>query len=237
MKEHLKKTLKKSESVKGLVSDLKTLYFSRFTKRRAVVARYLSESASPRLYLGAGTASLSGWLCTDIRPSSPDIVYLDMTQPFPLPDASFEYVYSEHSIEHVPHRAGIVMLRECRRVLKTEGVLRIATPDLNVLLALRDSGQGAQREYIEWISGMTRIEPTAISVINNAFREWGHKDGFLYDEETLIRSLREAGFSRVERVGYNESRHAALRGVEQHGISVRNEPMVVFETMIFEARP
>ena len=54
------------------------------------------------------------------------VVYMDATEPFPLPSQSFDAVHCEHVIEHVAYEAGMTMLRECRRVLRPGGVLRIA---------------------------------------------------------------------------------------------------------------
>jgi predicted SAM-dependent methyltransferase len=48
----------------------------------------------------------------------------------------FDYVFSEHMIEHVSYAEGLLMLRECLRVLKPGGRIRIATPSLEVLLDL-----------------------------------------------------------------------------------------------------
>jgi hypothetical protein len=39
----------------------------------------------------------------------------------------------------------------------------------------------------------------------------------VYDEEDLAAKLRQAGFTRVQRVEPGESDHEALRGLERHG--------------------
>ena len=79
-------------------------------------------------------------------PRGPQFVYMDATALFPLPDASFDYIFSEHVIEHMSYADGGRMLRECLGVLKPGGRIRIATPNLVRLLGLyaarpeRDAG-------------------------------------------------------------------------------------------------
>jgi predicted SAM-dependent methyltransferase len=204
---------------------------------RARVDAYLAEHDVRRLQLGAGRTVLRGWLSTDLHPKRPDILPLDVTRPFPFPDDSFDYVFAEHLIEHVSWRDGQVMLAEVRRVLRPGGVLRVATPDLGVLISLYRGEAGADGDhYVDWVSG--RYLPDVghrhpVFVLNNAMRNWGHT--FLYDAETLALALADAGFTGVVRRGLGESEHADLRGVESHGRAVADQRSVRFETMVLEA--
>jgi len=115
---------------------------ARRTKHRLTdpetIRAYLAAHDVRALQLGAGPNALDGWLNTDIAPSRRGIAYLDATRPFPLEDETFDYVFSEHQIEHIEARHALPMLRECFRVLKPGGRLRIATPDLAVVIGLYD---------------------------------------------------------------------------------------------------
>ena len=95
------------------------------------------------------------------------------------------------------------LLRECRRVLGDDGVLRLSTPSLDWVW---------QTHY-----SLTLTEPDelrACFAINRAFRGWGHQ--FLYNERTMRATLLEAGFADIVRVEYGESTHDELRGLERH---------------------
>ena len=77
------------------------------------IRTYLSNHGTKKLHLGAGSNSLRGWLNSDIHPSlSSDVIYLDATKTFPFKDCIFDYVFSEHMIEHVTYLEGLNMLRE-----------------------------------------------------------------------------------------------------------------------------
>src|SRR6516165_6256964 len=58
---------------------------------------YLKSHTVRKLQLGAGGNDPERWLNSDIAPS-PKEIYLDATRPYPFPDGSFQYVFSEHVI-------------------------------------------------------------------------------------------------------------------------------------------
>src|SRR5262245_23305353 len=80
------------------------------------IRNYLKSHPVGKLQLGAGGNDPVGWLNTDIATTMKE-VYLDATDRYPVPDGSFQYVFSEHMIEHVSWEAGLAMLKECYRVL------------------------------------------------------------------------------------------------------------------------
>ena len=136
--------------------------------------------------LGSGEHPLpADWINADIVPQSGGI-YLDATKRFPFRDGEVDRIFSEHMIEHIPYAAGLFMLGECHRILRPGGRIRVATPDLQVLLALNTAEPAPmQQRYLRWIT--ERFLPgrpcRPSFVINNAFRNWGHQ--FLYDAEIL----------------------------------------------------
>jgi len=211
----------------------------RTARRGGAIRGYLAGHRVAKLQIGAGPNSPPDWLNTDISASySPRSVYMDATRPFPLADGTFDYVFSEHMIEHIPYAAGSFMLRECHRVLKPGGKIRIATPDLHRLLDLRSTVKSPiQQRYIVWCTDSFVPEVKVYHetfVINNAFRNWGHQ--FIYDEETLRNSLASAGFVDIVRYEPGESDDEHLRNIEEHGREIQDEELNRFETMVLQAR-
>ena len=206
--------------------------------RPALVSRYLARSPEPKLQLGAGAVRMPGWHNTDGYPVSFAIVSVDAGRRLPFADATFTHVFSEHHIEHMPYLAGRSMLRDCHRVLRPGGRIRIATPDLDTLLGLHSSARSPEQErYIRWITDTWMPELGGIYrdvlVINNAFRAWGHQ--CVYDEATLRESLEAAGFVEVKRQAPGQSDDPRLRNLESHGSAVGNVELNWFETMVLEA--
>jgi SAM-dependent methyltransferase len=161
-------------------------------------------------------------------------------------------VFSEHQVEHLSPPGGLRMLRECARVLRPDGTLRITTPDLERVVALLDdeldetreryldyvlaialdeldSGRGeeALRVYVENAAGKRAY------VVNRIFRAYGHQ--FVYDEATLRALLERVGFTNVARRSVGQSEHDALRGIERHAEAAGEAEMNRFETLVLEA--
>lgn len=237
---NLRKILRHSHLYAGLEQELSRVHtlLSKW-KARWVIRRYLRQNSIRKLQIGAGPSKSSGWLVTDIdvklRRTN---IYLDATEPFPIPDASFDYVFSEHMIEHIPYLAACRMLKECVRVLKPGGRIRFATPDLDQFLGFNNEElNDSQRAYIAWSTKNFLAPGTPehpIHVINNQFRNYGHQ--FLFDENCLRDAMTSAGFVDIRRMPMGESDDAHLNQVEKHGVNMGNEAMTAFETMVLEAR-
>jgi predicted SAM-dependent methyltransferase len=221
---------------RGAVSDLRVLAWS--VTRKAKIRSYFETAQSKKVHLGASRNHLPGWLNTDSVPTDGGVIYLDVTKPFPLRDDSVDYIFAEHLIEHVDYDGGQLMLRECWRVLKPDGRIRIATPDLEVLIGLhgREKTHGQQR-YVEWMISrcLPKVEDCKdVFVINNAFRAWGHR--FLYDRETLFVTMSGAGFRDIALRQPGKSADPHLNGLEAHGKEIGNEEANQFETFVVEGR-
>ena len=203
-------------------------------RRPAQVRAFLEGPGPHRVILGASRHLLDGWLATDLIPKSRQHVFLDATEPFPVPDGSIDRILCEHMIEHIPAEAGAALVAECTRVLTPGGRIRLATPDLDNVLSL-GAGQldDRQQRYVAWSNEMFGAdEAGAVTVINRLFHEWGHQ--FLYDQETLTGVLEAAGFTDVQRMAVGHSDDADFDGIDFHGESIPAE-WNDFETMVLEA--
>jgi len=221
----------------GRTAESARLTANRLGRRKRIDA-YLRTHTVRKLQLGTGSNVYDGWLNTDVADyrRRNEVVYLDARQPFPLPDSSFDVIFSEHMIEHMTYADGRRCLSECLRVLRPGGRIRVATPSLDHLLSLySDATTDLQRRYIRWsIDSFVEDADAELPgfVLNNFFRDWEHR--FIYDRETLRHTLERAGFVEVEEWPVGQSGDPALTDLERH---LRDEAEFnAFETMVFEAR-
>jgi len=199
-----------------------------------IATAYLRAPGAKKLQIGGGSRHLPGWLNSDLYPSR-GVLELDATRRLPFPDAAFDFVYSEHMIEHIRFEDGLRMLKEVHRVLRPGGAARVATPDLDFLAALcAPDLTPRQRDYVEWAAREfvpEAPEPRPAFVVNNFVRAWGHQ--FIYDAGSLELAMRSAGFASVGRRRIMESDFEELRNLENVG---RLPPgYVELETLICEA--
>jgi predicted SAM-dependent methyltransferase len=170
-----------------------------------------------RLHLGCGSVILPGWVNVDVHPSPGVDRVLDVRQGLPFEDV--ELIFSEHFLEHFDLDDGLVLLRECRRVLRQDGVLRLTTPNLDWVwatsYATRWTAQSATRATID-TRRWPHDAPAARDclALNRAFRAWGHR--FLYNRAMLEDALRAAGFADLAWCSYGTSGHDALGNLERH---------------------
>ncbi len=187
-----------------------------------------------RLHLGCCEFLRPGWFNTDKYPRRIGVAYCDATASYPFEDDAFDYIFTEHMIEHVPYSGARILVRECLRVLKPGGKLRISTPDLDRILALRFPTTGLEKEYVKFaLSEIPEVVDGQISFFINQFvRAWGHT--FIYDHGTLFGLMRSAGFADVTQRRPGESDDPELVGLERHGEVFPNPEFNFIESMVLE---
>jgi len=202
--------------------------------RKSTIVSYLSHNVSRKLHLGASDKILAGWLNSDLEPGSSNCIFLDATKTFPFPDASLDYVFCEHFVEHISLEGAAVCFREVFRCLKHGGVFRIATPNLKMYTDLFQDTLGLeQTEFLGRFGNFFKLGHVSPCVaLNHIFYNWGHC--FLYTQDELSAALRRAGFEQVTSVSVGKSQHDALRGIEQHWRFYGVE-MNEYETLVMEA--
>ena len=82
------------------------------------------------LNLGCGATFHEDWTNIDFVSTSKNVIAHNLLQGIPETSNSFEVVYHSHVLEHFPKTKSIEFLKECYRVLKPNGIIRIAIPDL-----------------------------------------------------------------------------------------------------------
>lgn len=80
-----------------------------------IINLYLNKQTIRKLHIGCGKHFLEGWLNSDFFPKLDNVAHIDATKPYPFNDETFDFVFSEHTIEHVPYTKGLSMLKECFR--------------------------------------------------------------------------------------------------------------------------
>jgi predicted SAM-dependent methyltransferase len=164
------------------------------------------------------------------------VPYVDAREPLPFKDDLFDYVFCEHLLEHLTYREALRFVKECFRIIKPNGKLRIATPDLQFLIDLYSPEKTTlQQNYIKYeidtcMPDLPSYEDTF--VINIFFRSWGHR--FIFDYKSLRALLERCEFVNVTRESVGSSLDPNLQGIESHG-KVMPPEFNQLETMVVTA--
>ncbi len=172
------------------------------TKRRWVGKKLEGHK---RLHLACGNNVLDDWANIDIE-SNGAVIGWDLTVRLPVRSGTIEFIYCEHFIEHITLEQAMLLLAECHRVLRPNGILRLSTPCLKKLVDMYLSGETSECSDVGWNPA------TPCQMLNEGLRLWGHQ--FLYDADELKRIILEAGYREVTQVAWHESMTAALRKLE-----------------------
>src|SRR4029453_10033118 len=124
-----------------------------------------------RLHIGAGRESLPGWINIDNQGLPGVDQVLDVRQGLPFADVAS--IYAEHFLEHLTLDEGLAFLKECRRVLRPDGILRLSTPNLDWVILTHYRGASVA-------DADAKVDCFRL---NRAFHGWGHR--FLYNRATL----------------------------------------------------
>jgi SAM-dependent methyltransferase len=160
--------------------------------------QHREPSAVRRLNWGCGTQPESGWLNSDVKDAPGIDISADILAGLPLDDDSLDYIVSIHALPELGYPELPVALCELRRILKPDGVLRLALPDLErAMCAYRDGDAGyflVPDDHVRSLGGKLVAQLTWYGYSRSMFT-------FDFIEELLY----GAGFRRVERCAYRQT--------------------------------
>jgi predicted SAM-dependent methyltransferase len=174
-----------------------------------------------KIQFGSGSNILNGWINTDIGD-------VDITKVLPYEENSVDLIFIEHCLEHVTTPDAVRFFMESYRILKSNGVIRVAVPSVIKIL------DEADEEYLQWFGNSGFGFPTKRSAVQSILLNHGHLSA--WDHSILGACLFAAGFEENKifpfTVGHSATKE--LCGVEGHGKVIGDHNNKI-ETIIMEA--
>jgi ubiquinone/menaquinone biosynthesis C-methylase UbiE len=164
---------------------------------------------------------ISGERYQRLQKVDPEAVRWHLAKGIPFADNTFDVVYHAHLLEHLEREAAPAFLKECLRVLKKKGIIRIVVPDLEILTnryheslnllkqsqdetAAARHAQAIDDLFEQMVRGETagaRQQRKLVRVIENLVRGDAAKTGelhrWMYDAYSLTRLLTAVGFKDI----------------------------------------
>ena len=123
------------------------------------------------------------------------VFFANATKYIPHADKSVDVIYSCHMLEHLTKNDAINFLKESRRVLKNNGIIRTVIPDIKYLVNNYMKSKDADT-FIE-NTLLTEEYPTLKSKIKYLFLG-SRNHQWMYDENSLSKLLTSAGFNNPQ---------------------------------------
>ena len=159
---------------------------------KSLVTKYLQQEAPIRLDVGSGDLSRPGWIGLDITDGCD--LFWDLRNGIPFPDNSVDFIYSSHLLEHMSHTDGKKVLDEMFRVLRPEGPISVCVPDARLYVDAYLGVRELAPDHAFWEEAL--VSRSGIDLLNYiAYMANEHR--CLFDQDSLVLRLREAGFSDV----------------------------------------
>jgi len=129
---------------------------------------------------------------------------LDVRNGLPYRDESVDIILASHFLEHLTREEGERFLKECFRVLKPRGIIRLAVPDSKLLTQKYLKGEVMEYRHVN--VGVENAKDDAEALFHLLLA--GHQT--VYDEESLKALLEKVGFVEVKRMPFNKSRSKVI---------------------------
>lgn len=183
-------------------------------------ARKFQWPVDARLNIGCGPVTTPGYVRVDFCPGVD--IRVDLRRYLPIPSGGASMILCEHFLEHLRYPGqSLFFLRECRRILKPGGSIYLSVPDTRWPMECYVLGRNDWQQACKENNWHPHWAQTTMERLNYHFRQQDdtRRDGhfechrFAYDEETLAKALREAGFTVVEPRSYDPEVDSAHRRI------------------------
>ncbi len=151
---------------------------------------------------------------------------IDVREGLPYGTGTVDLIHQSHLLEHLPPDQGLAFLRECRRVIRRDGLMRVIVPDAKLLM---DWYRGDALGEFDQLNKGCADSPTSAGKLWALLHE-GH--AACYDTETLAYALSQAGF-----IPYQTSFRQTTQGEKGRKILRECEDMLADLSLVFEATP
>jgi predicted SAM-dependent methyltransferase len=153
-----------------------------------------------------------------------DKIYIhNLNKRFPWKNNSVDIIYCSHTLEHFSKQEGLAFLKECHRVMKKDGVVRIVVPDLKNFVEEYTKGKMRADDFVENLGVLYEKKNSRLKNLLMTVSQFPHR--CMYDTETLLTVLSSIGFAAESKLSF-KSDIVDIKDIE---LGERTEHAVIVE--------
>ena len=138
-------------------------------------------------------------------------VTINIQKGLPFESNSVSVIYCGEMLEHFVYEDGLEFLKECVRVIKPGGILRVRVPDnyrfwKNYIEEFERTHLLPREQWNDEHTRWIKMFFQDICVKRVWLKSFGHFHKWMYDEISLIRLFEKVGVVEVERKSFHDSR-------------------------------
>lgn len=152
-----------------------------------------------------------------------NVINHNVVNGLPFGDSSVQCIFSSHFIEHLTFEEAVNFLKECHRVLRPGGILRIICPDIMIWIdkIYKGTDESFFKTYKDsldvpyWENYIYPIKDkikTNTQVLNSMIYNWGHK--WMWDFESLKTELESIGFDSIQQMEHLKTNYNRIKEIE-----------------------
>lgn len=145
-----------------------------------------------KLHLGSGIRYLEGYVHIDISNHDHIDIKTSIDKLTSIKDDSVDEIYASHVLEYFDRNEAEVVLTEWKRVLKKNGILRLAVPNFDALISVYRQTKDLEK-ILGPLYGKWKVEDSSYIY---------HKT--VYDHKSLTSLLNRLGFLEIQNWDWRE---------------------------------
>jgi SAM-dependent methyltransferase len=159
-----------------------------------------------------------------IKDWNPDVLVHDLRKSLPFPDNSIAAIYACHVLEHLYLTESQKLLKECYRIMKPDGIIRIVVPDLRAIVLEYSGGKeektGGRLTLADRLNQRLSLRSETPPVGNLIYKIYSivkdfHSHKWMYDADSLSYHVKQAGFTNIRVTQAHESLIEDIEKIEQ----------------------
>jgi len=148
-------------------------------------------------------------------------VQSNVLEVIPFPDNAAQMIYHSDFFEHLSYHEAIAFLKECRRVLKPGGLMRVCVPDFYRIVEaywldkMEQFSDVQPNEYTEVDSRSLKASMLLFGSVGSSQNDYqGHQ--MMYDSDGLKEILESVGFIDVRKMAIDASQSTFMCNKDVH---------------------